>query len=139
MHSLRLGFASLLLSLLTFNLAFTNNLKPASIPTTSTIVKMVENKGQWEENILFEAGIPGGKVFFEKQIHVVPNLNFDKMYYYSLDGVPIKKEIYRNSDLPESVVYYLVQKRYFIHCLTNMMNRFSTFKIAKTFSTRQKK
>jgi hypothetical protein len=52
-----------------------------------------------------------GRVFFEKQIHVVPNLNFDKLYYYSLEGIPLKKEIYRNQDTPDSVIYYSVKKR----------------------------
>jgi hypothetical protein len=48
------------------------------------------------------------RVFFEKQIHVVPVFNFDKIYTYSLTGVPIKKEVYRNGDTPETVVYYKI-------------------------------
>ncbi|MFN8397865.1 MAG: PKD domain-containing protein [Bacteroidia bacterium] len=44
----------------------TQHPKPAVAPDLPTIVKFVENKGQWASQIRFEAGIPGGKVFFEQ-------------------------------------------------------------------------
>jgi gliding motility-associated-like protein len=43
-----------------------NTVKPAEVPAPSTIVKFIENKGQWSPNIQFQAGIPGGMVFFEQ-------------------------------------------------------------------------
>lgn len=50
-----------------------------------------------------------GLVHFEKQIHLIPNLNFEKKYYYTDSGIPIKKELYRNEAVPVSVVYYITK------------------------------
>jgi hypothetical protein len=47
-----------------------------------------------------------GRVYFEKQIHVVPNLNYDKVYFYNHLGVPTKKEVYVNGDKPVLITYY---------------------------------
>lgn len=41
------------------------NVEPAMVPKPSSIVKFVENKGQWEPFIHYKAGIPGGNVYFE--------------------------------------------------------------------------
>ncbi len=49
-----------------------------------------------------------GRVIVEKQIHKVANLNYDKFYYYHSNGTPIRKEVYKNSSLPETVVYYKI-------------------------------
>jgi hypothetical protein len=38
---------------------------PAVAPELPSIVNFVENKGQWDSYIRYEAGIPWGKVFFE--------------------------------------------------------------------------
>lgn len=50
-----------------------------------------------------------GRLIREKQIHQLPNLNFTKIYSYNHLGLPLKKEIYRNTELPISVVYYRIQ------------------------------
>lgn len=50
------------------------------------------------------------QLILEKQIHQLPNLNFSKLYFYNPDGLPLKKEIYRNTELPVSIVYYLHQR-----------------------------
>jgi hypothetical protein len=55
--------------------------------------------------------LSNGRIIFEKQIHVVPNLNFDKLYYYDGKGMPVKKEVYHNQSAPTSVVYYKITKR----------------------------
>ncbi len=41
------------------------SVKPAEAPAPATIVKFVENKGQWAPFIQYKAGIPGGNVYFE--------------------------------------------------------------------------
>lgn len=51
------------------------------------------------------------KVVVERQIHSIPNLNFEKYYYYSEVGIPQKKEIYKNSKKPISTVYYVVKTK----------------------------
>ncbi len=51
----------------------------------------------------------GGNVFLEKQIHQIPNLNYEKKYYYDNKGLPIKKEVFRNSVIPESIIYYTIK------------------------------
>jgi hypothetical protein len=50
------------------------------------------------------------RVILEKQIHVVPTQNYDKFYTYSDKGLPIKKEVYFNTETPSSVIYYEVVK-----------------------------
>ena len=49
-----------------------------------------------------------GVIIRERQIHQIPNLNYTKKYYYSEAGLPIKKEIYRNTEKPVSVIYYTI-------------------------------
>jgi hypothetical protein len=50
------------------------------------------------------------RVILEKQIHVVPTQNYDKLYTYTEKGVPVKKEVYLNTEKPSSVIYYNVEK-----------------------------
>lgn len=87
MHSLRLGLTLLLLSLLGTLTAFAE-IKPANIPSTSSIVKMVENKGQWLEKVRFEAGIPGGKIFFEQNrlTYLLADLHHLHDAYFHTEG-----------------------------------------------------
>ncbi len=64
--TVRHWFLSLLLLSCQFSILQAKYNTPAVAPELPSIVNFVENKGQWEDHILFEAGIPGGKVFFEQ-------------------------------------------------------------------------
>ena len=37
------------------------------VPTTGNFIKLIENKGQWQSNILFKASIPSGALFVEER------------------------------------------------------------------------
>ena len=37
------------------------------VPTTGNFIKFIENKGQWQSNILFKASIPSGALFIEEK------------------------------------------------------------------------
>lgn len=62
----RISSLLLLSFLLSYQVGFSGHVRPAEVPVPSSVVKFVENKGQWESHIHYQASIPGGKVFFER-------------------------------------------------------------------------
>ena len=57
-------------------------------------VKYIENKGQWEENILFKANIPEGEVFLENH-----KFTYSFMDYKTLDSLHHIAHDENNEDL----------------------------------------
>jgi gliding motility-associated-like protein len=55
-----------LLLLLPFNLLFAQQVSPVHNAGAASFLKFIENKGQWEEQVLFETGVPSGTLFLEK-------------------------------------------------------------------------
>jgi hypothetical protein len=72
--------------------------------------KQIQKIEEYQDGLFYRVyyrHVENDMVIKERQIHVVPNFNFEKRYTYTPQGVPYCKKIYHNTNQYSSIVYFL--------------------------------